>query len=372
MERVRCLSKLSVELGERSYSIFIKAGSLGQAGTLICSATRAQKILLVSNPRVFDLYGQQVVEALTGQGFQVQVGLMPDGEQYKNMEEMLKILDIAVSGKLERTGAVAALGGGVAGDLAGLVAALFHRGVDFIQIPTTLLAQVDSSVGGKVAVNHPRGKNLIGAFHQPRLVIIDPLTLNTLEDGEFDSGLGEVVKYGIIWDKDFFNFLEDRTQQIRQREPSCIEKIIYQSCRIKSRIVAMDEREKGLRALLNLGHTYGHALEQLGGYRLFRHGEAVVMGTMAAAYMSHEMGLLNRDDLQRIRALLVALGIWRPFPDFSGEEIYRVMMNDKKVDHEHLRMVIPQAIGKAAILEAPSRDLVLTAINKARELGPTP
>ncbi|HWP95947.1 MAG TPA: 3-dehydroquinate synthase [Syntrophomonadaceae bacterium] len=355
-----------MELGERSYNIVIKAGSLMEAGTVIREVTRAQTILLVSNPRVFALYGQLAIETLTSQGFRVEVSLMPDGEQYKNMEEMLKVLDAAVEGRLERSGAVAALGGGVVGDLAGFAAAIFQRGIDFIQIPTTLLAQVDSSVGGKVAVNHPRGKNLIGAFHQPRLVVIDPATLNTLDDRDFRSGLGEVVKYGIIYDQNFFTWLESQAQKIIERNPAGIEKMIYESCRIKSEIVALDEKEEGLRAVLNLGHTFGHALEQLGDYHLFRHGEAVVMGTMAAAYMSLEMGLLTGPDLQRISKLFTALGIGLPFPSFSPEEIYAGMQNDKKVSHNRMHFVIPQGIGQARIVEDPSRDLVFQAIKKAQ------
>ncbi len=258
------MRQLKVELGQRSYSIYVKAGILEQVGVMSREFALARRVLLVSNPIVYDLYGSQTLESLRAAGFEPVLALMPDGEEYKNLDEAAKVLDIAVESHLERSSLIFALGGGVVGDLAGFAAAIYQRGIDFVQIPTTLLAQVDSSVGGKVAVNHPHGKNLLGAFHQPRAVFIDPQSLRTLEERDFKSGLGEAAKYAIIYDADFFAFLEDNVAAINEREETCIEELIYQSCRIKSLIVAEDEKESGLRMILNLGHTFGHAIETLG------------------------------------------------------------------------------------------------------------
>lgn len=339
------MTKLPVKLGERSYDIFIAAGNLESTGALLRSITATQKIILVSNPKVFAIYGPPLLKELQFQGFSTIVALMPDGEEYKNMEEALKILDQAVDEQLERSSLLLALGGGVVGDLAGFVASIYQRGIDFIQIPTTLLAQVDSSVGGKVAVNHPRGKNLIGAFHQPRMVIIDSQTLDTLEDREYYSGLGEVVKYGIIYDQDFFAYLETNAQAIRSRDKNCIERLIYRSCEIKAAIVAQDERELGIRIILNLGHTFGHSLEKLGAYQMYKHGEAVAAGTIIASCLAWELNLLNSHELMRIIDLYKQLGIDPPRLIHAAEDILEGMINDKKMQNGRLRLVLPQGIG---------------------------
>lgn len=364
------MRRLLVNLGERSYSICIGAGCLSAAGTCVAEASRARRLLLVSNERVHSLYGEMVVQALQSQNCEVLVSLMPDGEQYKNMDEAMKIVDQAIAWNLDRSGAVAALGGGVVGDLAGFVAAIVHRGIDFIQLPTTLLAQVDSSVGGKVAVNHPRGKNLLGAFHQPKLVLIDPLTLRTLEGNEYRGGLGEVVKYGIACDAGFFDYLEQHARQIKAQNLECIEELIYGACRIKAAVVEEDELETGHRMVLNLGHTFGHSLEMLGEYRSFRHGEAVAMGTIAAALMAREMGYLEEAQLKRIGLLYHALGLATRFPGFSPEDVYAGMMNDKKSAHNRLRFVLPRGIGGYVIAEDPSRELVYRAIRQAQKYTP--
>ncbi len=364
------LRELRVDLGERSYSIRIGAGSLTQAGAGISEASRARRFLLVSNERVYGLYGEKLVKALQSQGYEVLVSLMPDGEQYKNMDEAMKSIDRAIAWNLDRSGGVIALGGGVVGDLAGLVASLVHRGIDFIQLPTTLLAQVDSSVGGKVAVNHPRGKNLLGAFHQPRLVLIDPLTLKTLEEREYRGGLGEAVKYGIACDAGFFGYLEEHVEQVRAQDPECIEELIYQACRIKAAVVEEDEQEAGHRMVLNLGHTFGHSLEMLGEYQAFRHGEAVAMGTIAAAFMALEMGYLDQGQLNRIGLLYRALGLATRFPGYDPEEVYTGMMNDKKSSHNRLRFILPRGIGAYVVVEAPPRELVYRAIRQAQKYNP--
>ncbi|MEQ8175503.1 MAG: 3-dehydroquinate synthase [Syntrophomonadaceae bacterium] len=364
------MRELKVNLGERSYSICIGAGSLSKAGACIAEASRAGRFLLVSNARVHGLYGERVEKALQSQGYEVLVSLMPDGEQYKNMDEAMKIIDRAIAWNLDRSGGTIALGGGVVGDLAGLVAAIIHRGIDFIQLPTTLLAQVDSSVGGKVAVNHPRGKNLLGAFHQPRLVLIDPLSLMTLEEREYRGGLGELVKYGIACDPGFFGYLEEHVEQIKEKNLECIEEVIYQACRIKAAVVEEDEKETSHRMVLNLGHTFGHSLEMLGEYQALRHGEAVAMGTIAAAFMALEMGYIDERQLNRIGLLYQTLGLATRFPGYNPEEVYAGMMNDKKSTHNRLRFILPKGIGAYVVAEDPPRELVYRAIRLAQKYNP--
>lgn len=362
------MTKLPVKLGERSYEIFIGSGNLKQAGILVRSLSQAAKLILVSNPTVFPLYGPQLVEVLQANGFTVNVALMPDGEAYKNMEEALKILDQAVDAGLERSSLLLALGGGVVGDLAGFVASVYQRGIEFIQIPTTLLAQVDSSVGGKVAVNHPRGKNFIGSFHQPRMVIIDSHTLDTLEDREYYAGLGEVVKYGVIYDEQFFAYMESNASAIRNRDKSCIESLIYRCCEIKAAIVEQDERELGIRAILNLGHTFGHSLEKLGSYQLYKHGEAVAAGTIMASCLAMALDLIDNRDLLRLLDLYKQLGIFPPRLAFSAEDIIAGMLNDKKTLNNRLHLVLPNGIGSCVIRDDIEQKQLITAIEQSRHL----
>lgn len=359
------MRELAVDLGERSYSVLIGTSLLKNCGHLVSKVTGPGKALLVSNPTVFPLYGQQVVASLTEAGFEVAVGLMPDGEKFKNIDETMKILDLAVGAGLERDSAVVALGGGVTGDLAGLVASLYMRGINFIQIPTTLLAQVDSSIGGKVGVNHAQGKNLIGAFHQPLLVIADTGTLTTLAAREYRAGLGEAVKYGIIYNRDFFYWMEKNVQGIVGKDEDCRQEIIYQSCRAKADIVGQDEKETGLRAILNLGHTFGHSLEKLTNYNTYRHGEAVVMGIMAAGHLACCLGCLPAAERERIEKLLNDLELIIPYPDINSEEIYLGMLNDKKIMQGNLRLIIPKSIGTPEIAENVSRETIIKAIDRA-------
>lgn len=361
------MQEFTVTLGERNYPIVIDAGILDKAGILLKRITHNSKVILVSNPTVFELYGATVVNAFETAGFAVTIALMPDGELYKNMDEAMKILDIAVDAKLERSSLLAALGGGVTGDLAGFAASIYQRGIDFVQIPTTLLAQVDSSVGGKVAVNHSQGKNLIGAFHQPKMVIIDTRTLGTLEDREYRAGLGEVVKYGIIYDKDFFAFMEKNSSGIREKDENCIEQLVYRSCKLKSEIVEKDEKELGLRAVLNLGHTFGHSLEKLGEYNLYRHGEAVAMGTVAAAHLAVAKGLMSELELGRIINLYRALEVPAQFPLHNPREVYKGMLNDKKIINKKLRLVLPRGIGNYIITDDITEQQIIRAIEQAQK-----
>jgi len=364
------VTELSVDLGKRSYNILIGSGLLHEAGRLIQELTGTQQALLVSNPLVFSLYGEQVVNSLSRQGMRLVVAQMPDGEQYKNVQEAMKIIDRAVQAGLERSGVVVALGGGVVGDLAGFVAAIYRRGIRLVQIPTTLLAQVDSSVGGKVAVNHSEGKNLIGAFHQPVLVIVDSHTLLSLSGRDYLSGLGEVVKYALTFDADLFSCLEKSSEQILSRDLTVLEAIIKRCCELKSMIVSEDERESGLRMSLNLGHTFGHALEKLGGYQTYTHGEAVVMGCMAAAVLAMQLGMLEEQELKRIATLCQSLGLEYKFPHYPPEMVYLHMQNDKKVQGGKLRLVLPEGIGYFAIRDDVPRQAVLEAIAACQALAP--
>ena len=356
--------ELMVPLGERSYQIHIGTGLLAECSEQIAALTNSQ-VLLVSNPTVFQLYGEEVLSSLAAAGLEVHQALIPDGEEYKNMDETMQVIDQALRLQLDRGSVVLALGGGVVGDLAGFVAAIYQRGISFIQMPTTLLAQVDSSVGGKVGVNHPLGKNMIGAFHQPRLVVADLTTLDTLMERDYLSGLGEVVKYGVAWDKSLFEYLEEHRDQIIKRDKSCLQHIVHACCRIKSDIVAQDERESGLRAVLNLGHTFGHSLEKLGGYHQYRHGEAVAMGMVIACFMAEDLGLMHPEETTRCQALLQGLQLPIQVPDHDPLDIYNGMLGDKKASREGLRFVLPTGIGRFTMADDPDKDLVLKAITRA-------
>lgn len=358
------MKDLRVDLNERSYPIIIGSGLLERSGHFTRKVSNG-KVLLVSNPTVFNLYGEKVLRSLEQADLKANVALMPDGEMYKNMEEAKHILDKAVSCRLERDSLVIALGGGVVGDLAGFVASIYMRGVDFIQIPTTLLAQVDSSVGGKVAVNHPEGKNLIGSFHQPRMVLIDTETLSTLDGAEYRSGLAEVVKYGVIYDRGFFAFMENNIDEINRLDDECLQELIFRACTIKADIVNKDEKETGIRIILNLGHTFGHSLEKLSRYSL-RHGEAVALGSIAACYLSCLMGMMNTDTLVKIQQLYKNLNLVPRYPDFQDNLVYEGMLNDKKVWKGDLRMVIPIEIGNYRLLSGIERSLAEQALADTR------
>jgi 3-dehydroquinate synthase len=361
------VADLIVDLGDRSYKIIIDSNILGQAGNLIKQVTSAEKVLLVSNPLVYSIYGYMCISALQKSGFKVSLALMPDGEKYKNIDEAMKIVNQAVESGIERSSLCIALGGGVVGDLAGFAASIYQRGIDFIQIPTTLLAQVDSSVGGKVAINHPSGKNLLGSFQQPRLVIIDTDTLRTLNIKEFSSGLGEVVKYGIVYDHEFFSYLEAHAEELIELEETSLQKIIYRSCQIKSEIVAQDEKEEGLRAILNLGHTFGHAAEKLGDYKLFRHGEAVAMGITAACYLSHSIGLMTKEEIKRVESLFMKLQLKSQFPSYAPEDVISAMQADKKIKNGKINFVLPQGIGNYIITDDITHKQIENAILAAQK-----
>ena len=341
------MQTLTVNLGERSYPIHVGAGILERAGDLLQQAGLRGKIALVTNPTVAQLYLDPVHDALVHAGFEVTPVLVPDGEEHKNFKSLETIYDRLIAGRLERKSSVLALGGGVIGDLAGFAAATYLRGVPYVQVPTTLLAQVDSSVGGKTGVNHQDGKNLIGAFYQPKLVLIDVAVLNTLPRRELAAGLAEVIKYGIIEDSELFRLLEQQVEQMIGLDRALVAKIVARSCAIKARVVEADEREEDYRAVLNFGHTIGHALEAATGYRQFLHGEAVAIGMVQAATLSVRQGLCDSESLKRVTALVGRAGLPAEIPpQVSVRSLIEAMEIDKKVAGGKVRFIMCEGIGK--------------------------
>jgi 3-dehydroquinate synthase len=349
--------QLTVDLGERSYPIYIGAGLLRNP-ELISRHVRGGQVLVVSNETVAPLYLEPVLAAC--QGLQTDTCILPDGEQYKNLDTLNRIFDTLLARRHNRSTTLLALGGGVVGDMTGFAAACYQRGVDFVQLPTTLLAQVDSSVGGKTAVNHSAGKNMIGAFYQPRCVIADIDTLASLPAREFAAGLAEIVKYGLIADSDFFLWLETHCGGLLARDSALLEAAIYRSCDNKARVVSRDEREGGLRAILNLGHTFAHAIETWQGYRDWLHGEAVAAGMVIAGELSARMGWIDPALVERIVQLLSTMGLpVAPPQQMDSREFLELMAVDKKVLDGRLRLILLQALGKACVSsEAPSSEII--------------
>ncbi len=339
---------LEVELGERSYPIHIGGDLLGRGG-LLRGQVLGSQVAVITNDVVGPLYLSRVAGALAG--LDVDVYTLPDGERHKNLESYGAIMDFLMERRHNRTTTLVALGGGVVGDITGFVAATFQRGVAFVQVPTTLLAQVDSSVGGKTAINHPRGKNMIGAFYQPRCVIADTTVLNSLGDRELRAGLAEVLKYGVIADAEFFSWLESNVNALLGREPEALAVAIRRSCEIKAAVVAEDEREAGLRAILNYGHTFGHAIETLTGYGELLHGEAVAAGMVMAADLSARQGWLSGAEAKRIKAAVEAFGLPVVAPSLDPDDMLSAMSVDKKVVDGRLRLVLARAIGEVAVTQ---------------------
>jgi 3-dehydroquinate synthase len=340
------MERLRIELGERSYPILIGPGLLDDA-TLVGEAVAARDVLVVSNTTVAPLYLARLEHGLRGK--RVAAAVLPDGEQYKTLETVARVFDALVERRMNRDACVVALGGGVVGDMAGFAAACYQRGVDYVQVPTTLLAQVDSSVGGKTGVNHPGGKNLIGAFHQPRSVISDTGTLRTLPPRELRAGLAEVIKYGLIADPGFLGWIESNLEALLALEAGALAHAIRRSCELKAEIVAEDEREHGRRALLNLGHTFGHAIETAAGYGEWLHGEAVGAGMLIAADLSCRLGWLEAADVERVRALLVRAGLPTQAPSIGAARALELMGMDKKVLAGRIRLVLLRRLGEAVI-----------------------
>ena len=341
------MKRLKLDLGPRSYSIFIGAGLLGRTD-LFDASLAGNQVMVVSNETVAPLYLEDLMKALGDHD--VQVTILPDGEQFKTLDEFAKILDALVEARFARDCTLVALGGGVVGDMAGFAAACYQRGVAHIQVPTTLLSQVDSSVGGKTGVNHPHGKNMIGAFHQPTCVIADTETLSTLPNREFRAGLGEIIKYGLLWDREFFAWQETHMPDLLARDRDCLTTVIHRSCQIKAEMVSADETESGVRALLNLGHTFGHAIEAGLGFGTWLHGEAVAAGLCLAADLSARLGRIDTDDVLRVEKLVQSTGLPSRAPaELSTDRMLELMAVDKKIRGGKLRLVLLNAIGEAEL-----------------------
>jgi 3-dehydroquinate synthase len=353
--------QVQINLGDRSYPITIGPNLLSDSA-LLNEQIAAQDILVVANVTVAPLYLPALTASLKGR--RLDSVLLPDGEQYKTLDSLRLILDALIEGRFNRDAAVVALGGGVIGDMAGFAAACYQRGVDYIQVPTTLLAQVDSSVGGKTAVNHPKAKNMIGAFHQPRAVIADTSTLATLPEREFRAGIAEVVKYGLIYDIAFLEWLERNADALNSRDELAAMYAVRRSCEIKAEVVGVDEREQGLRAILNFGHTFGHAIETATGYGTWLHGEAVATGMMMAADLSHRLSWITRDDLRRTTDLLKRFNLPVEAPRIGAQRARELMGMDKKVLKGQLRLVLLRKLGQADIVSDYAPD-ALTATLQA-------
>jgi len=355
------MREITVNLGARSYPICVGEG-LVYSADLYRKLSGSSRLMVVTDSVVEQIYLPGVLEALADENIVSHV--IPAGEVYKNLDSMNGIITSLLSNRFDRSSCMIALGGGVVGDLTGFAAACFQRGIKFLQVPTTLLAQVDSSVGGKTAVNHELGKNMLGAFHQPCGVITDVNVLQTLPEREFKAGLAEVIKYGLIRDSNFYEWLESEIENLLAKNPQALVYAIERSCLYKAEVVASDEKETGMRAILNLGHTFGHAIETGLNYRHWLHGEAVGLGMLMAAYMSMLMGNIGEDTVERISALLVRAGLPVKIPgDLINVDLRDIMSVDKKVNQGKLRLVLLDAVGKAVIVDQFDERLLQDTIN---------
>lgn len=352
------MKKVHVHLGARSYDIVIAPRLLERTPELLQACGARPRLFLISNQKVFKLYGERLRNCLNSSHFQTTEILIPDGEKYKNLQTLEYIYTYLIAQGADRQSTILALGGGVTGDIAGFAAATFHRGVPYIQIPTTLLAQVDSSVGGKTGVNHTLGKNLIGAFYQPHFVVVDTDTLATLPAREYRSGLYEVLKYGLIYDLGFYEYLEARMEDVQNRVPEALETVISRCCEIKAEVTSLDESETDLRRILNFGHTFGHALEAATGYTEMTHGEAVGHGMIAATLLSERKGYLDEPTSGRIIACIQRIGKLPQISGLSIESVLEAMARDKKRQQERTHFVLLRQIGKTVIESVPEESLL--------------
>jgi 3-dehydroquinate synthase len=344
--------QVPIALGDRSYRIEIGSGLLAQANTW-AAVPPATHGVIVTNTTVAPLYAQQLQAALSGKHQRVELVVLPDGEVFKNWETLNQIFDALLRHGCDRKTVIYALGGGVVGDMAGFAAASYMRGISFVQVPTTLLAQVDSSVGGKTGINHPLGKNMIGAFHQPQLVVCDLDTLRTLPAREFSAGLAEVIKYGPIADPAFLAWIEANLDALMQQDNAAIAHAVQRSCEIKAAVVGQDERESGLRAILNFGHTFGHAIEAGLGYGEWLHGEAVGCGMVMALHLSHRLGYVDAGWVERVSRLLRAAGLPTVGPQLGIDRYLELMRVDKKAQAGEINFVLIERPGKAIVRTAP-------------------
>ncbi len=354
---------IQVALKRHPYEVIIGDGSLDAIGEklLKTGVHNGVKILVVTNPDVAELYGDNFLKSLKAAGFEAYLQVLEAGEAQKNTKSIALIHDAAYAAKLERNSLMIALGGGVIGDMTGFAAATWLRGIDVVQIPTTLLAMVDASIGGKTGVNHPGGKNLIGAFHQPKLVLIDPNTLKTLPEREFRAGMAEVIKYGVIGDLKIFELLESLTSPIdlTHLDSQILKEILIRSASAKAHIVMLDEHEAGLRAVLNYGHTFGHAIETLCGYGTWLHGEAVAIGMIAVGELAQQRNNWSKEDAKRQKALIRKIGLPTIWPELNPNDVFRTLQGDKKVKDGKIRFIIPKRIGMVEICnEITKKDIM--------------
>ncbi|WP_041698549.1 3-dehydroquinate synthase [Thalassoporum mexicanum] len=355
----------------KNYQITIAPGILADLGSQMAQlqlGQKSNKVLVVSNPKILDYYGDRVLSSLAQAGFAANHFVIPAGERYKTTKWLYKIHDAAYANHLERNSTIVALGGGVIGDMAGFAAATWLRGINFVQVPTSLLAMVDAAIGGKTGVNHPQGKNLIGAFYQPRLVWIDPQVLSTLPSREFRAAIAEVIKYGVIWDAELFEILSQakRLDQFRYVDANLLDTILYRCAKAKAEVVAKDEKEGGLRAILNYGHTVGHAIEMVTNYRLFNHGEAVALGMIAAGAIAVAMGLWDQESQDRQLELITKAKLPHKLPPNTDlNQIVTALSHDKKVEHGKVRFILPTAIGHTQISDRVSAELVIKVLQQS-------
>ena len=367
-------SVIPVPLPSNPYDVVVAKGGIDHLGGWLAQAEAplvkpGQKLLLVSNPAIFKHYGDRTVASLTQAGYSVHTCLLPAGERYKTLKSIQKIYDAALGFHLERKSAMVALGGGVIGDMTGFAAATWLRGMAVVQVPTSLLAMVDASIGGKTGVNHPQGKNLIGAFHQPQLVMIDPTVLKSLPVREFRAGMAEVIKYGVIWDKDLFETLEaaPRLDQYRYLGDDLLHTILTRSCQAKAEVVSQDEKEAGLRAILNYGHTIGHAVESLMHYRGVNHGEGVAIGMVAAGAIAVALGKWDAALADRQLALLLKTQLPTQIPPtLEIDAIVQAVQSDKKVESGRVNFILPEALGQVCITDAVTDDLLRSVLADLR------
>jgi len=351
------MKTVEVRSGSGDYRIHIGPGLLEQTGQWLTEIGFSGKLVVITNPLVRKLYGDSLAQSLEGSGFETITLEVPDGEEQKSLDTAGRLYHELTIAYAERTTPILALGGGVIGDLAGFVAATYQRGVPLVQIPTTLLAQVDSSIGGKVAVNHGQLKNNIGTFYQPRAVITDTGTLKTLDRREFNNGLAEVIKSAVVWDRELFAFVEQNLSKIKSLDNDTLEEMVVRTAKIKAEIVGEDERDLGLRSILNYGHTVGHAIESASDFKT-THGEAVAIGMLAAGKISNRLGILDRNELEKLQTVIVEAGLPTAIPDLKMEKIVEAMRHDKKIFHGKLRFILPRMIGEVFISDEVSSHLL--------------
>jgi 3-dehydroquinate synthase len=356
------MKPIEVKLGSRSYKVHVGNGLLKRAGSIVGSVCSSDKIMILSTRPIYELYGKTVFHSLRSRGFKVYPFLIPDGEIHKNEKTLLSVLGKMAELSFQRDSCLLALGGGVIGDLGGFAASIYMRGIQFIQCPTTFLAQVDAGIGGKTAIDFKGIKNLVGSFYQPKVVLADTSVLRTLSDRQLKTGLAEVIKYGVIQDAKMFTRVESQLEKILSKEPKILSELVWRSCDIKARIVSADEREGGKRAWLNYGHTLGHALEAYFKYDILTHGEAIAYGMSFAGQLSVQLGLCSIGVLRRQNVLLKKAGLFRAMPGFDAKKVYEKMFLDKKVKDGQIQFVLTRKIGLVTIQKNVSRTTIFSIL----------